>query len=101
LLDEIPIGNFTPEIKELLEKCAKLEYLSLDTCTLNNLSLMPVLPKLEVIELNNNRFRNCKVGSSTKMSKFWGSSRKCGGYSSDRTKSASRTHSDSSLSSRI
>lgn len=49
LLDEIPIGGFTQEIKELLEKCSKLEYLSLDTCGLSSLNLIPSLPKLEVL----------------------------------------------------
>jgi hypothetical protein len=37
MLDEIPIGRSTPELKEMLEPCTKLEYLSLDSCSLESL----------------------------------------------------------------
>lgn len=34
MLDEIPLQRLTPQLKEEIEKCQKLEYLSLDSCSL-------------------------------------------------------------------
>jgi hypothetical protein len=55
-LDEIPIVTFTSTLSSLLEKCIGLEYLTLCSCKLSNLTNLPALPNLNILELSDNEY---------------------------------------------
>lgn len=56
ILDDIEFKQFTPELKEKIEKLAGLEQISLNNCGLSSLKNFPNCPNLSSLEIGENQF---------------------------------------------
>lgn len=54
-ISSIEIPEFTPEIKELLEKHRTIEVLVMNNCNLTSLKNFPKLPSLQALDLSSNK----------------------------------------------
>ena len=54
VLDEIKIGSFTNDVHDVLSRCHKLTYLSLESCEIGSLDNFVIFPRLEILELGFN-----------------------------------------------
>jgi hypothetical protein len=53
-LDEIKVGLFEDEVREIVDRCVKVECLSMSSCGLTSLFNFPNLQQLQVLELSHN-----------------------------------------------
>lgn len=54
-LDELYLGQLSTDLTRAIEKCVNVEYITLQKCDLTALTLLPRLPKLQHLDLDDNK----------------------------------------------